>query len=234
MRRIVFCFCLMMACGPLYGQRNDRATQNGGLNRPERASSDLSGRLLDHGGLQGSLSNSRVYEHDLSQMSPRSAVGQELSGHSGREMSALAQERKLERRELRESTRGPAANAAPETASGHPGHTYPENSRRSPEHFTGHDRALQVQLAAVDRMRDRAIETGDADLLARADEFEARIRARFEAPIATPVQAPMDPIVPDPVLAPDPPLDPILPPIDPITGPTDPAALSTDPVGSGQ
>lgn len=47
------------------------------------------------------------------------------------------------------------------------------------EKITGHERALQVQLATADRMRDRALETGDPKMLVRADEYEQKARARF-------------------------------------------------------
>ena len=51
----------------------------------------------------------------------------------------------------------------------------------------GHDRALQNRLAAIDRMRDRAAESGNVALLRRADELErlarehvARVADRLE------------------------------------------------------
>ena len=61
------------------------------------------------------------------------------------------------------------------------------NASRGNVMFTGRDRAvhqaelnLNHRLAQIDRMRDRALASGDAKLLAQADHLEATARAQYE------------------------------------------------------
>ena len=97
---------------------------------------------------------------------------------------------------------------------------HPEQSQRA----TAATRVLRNRLAAIDRMRDRAIETGNLRLLEQADTLAEKARLQFIRMTGTDPQTNSDPDpTPDPV---DPPVQPPTDP-DPLPDPLSPP--STDP-----
>jgi hypothetical protein len=98
---------------------------------------------------------------------------------------------------------------------------------------SGAEHALQARLADIDRMRDKALETGDARLLAEADKLEAEARGHYATQCSNHGQTtaalkhkkhcPGDPPDPPPPL----PLPPSPPPLiePPIVLPRDPAVI---------
>lgn len=85
-------------------------------------------------------------------------------------------------------TQGTAGTTETETGAGEEaGVNLRANASRGNVMFTGRDRAvhqaelnLNHRLAQIDRMRDRALASGDAKLLAQADHLEATARTQYE------------------------------------------------------
>lgn len=84
-----------------------------------------------------------------------------------------------------------------------PGHYPPPHSQR----YTAAQIVLNNRMAAIDRMRDRALEVGDLDMLDHADRLELDARAQYDrmmlgAPEPAPGMEHKSPIHTDPVATP--------------------------------
>lgn len=183
------------------------------------------------GGPSGNIPGRPFEINPRSRPQPQAGIGRRGSPQGvGRPTHAGTRSRPLFARRPSRSwpRRGrPAWAGSQQTPPEQPGQTRPAHPEQS-QRATAALRVLRNRLAAIDRMRDRAIETGNLRLLELADTLAEKARLQHIRmtgidPNPTPDPVPTDPPVPPPT---DPP---VLPPVDPdplpdplLPPPTDP------------
>jgi hypothetical protein len=190
MKRIAVAVGLVLVCGSAFGQRPDNPGRRGDHRPTPAGNSSGTGANQALGGTRVADQGSAARGNGLSRIGDRANLGAGSTNAAPSGMPPTARGNSFDHRHdatQREQGRTHQTTGTPEAGAGGRG-----RSAQAHEHLTGHQRALQVQLAAVDRMRDKALESGNQEMLAKADELEQRIRERF-AGVTLPEIQPMSP-----------------------------------------
>lgn len=181
MSRLAIAVGLAFVCSSVYAQPGAHGPPTTG---PSTTNGQGLTRGSSHLSQQGASARAAGMSRSIEQSSAQSAGfsmhmrgNRSLSGRSASSRSNLSRDDKQ-----KSEKHSSATDAADSTKSA----MRAARARAALEKLTGLERALQVQLATADRMRDRAIETSDPKMLERADEFERKARARFAELTATP------------------------------------------------
>lgn len=135
--------------------------------------------LLVSSGLVGSLlaQGNSASARQAAQARRAARVAERIARQPNPRAAGAARRNDFSRRD--EHRRGRPDGADP--AQSRPGRQLGHDETR----LLGRDNALRRQLAAVDRLRDKALLTGDEALLDRANELEQQIIAQFDQPAET-------------------------------------------------
>ncbi len=166
MQRILLSFALILVCTTVYAQRPDKASRGTEHRQSTAGSSAASGhrngQTQSFGSTQSTNQDTGSRQRETSRSNEQSTLDQGSSSSQSQSHQSFSRGRSSE-------------SPKPEM-----------NETR----LTGKQRALQVQLASIGKMRAKATETGNQEMLARADELERRLREKF-AGVTLPNEQPL-------------------------------------------
>ncbi len=155
MQRILLSFALFLVCTTVFAQRPDKASR-GADHRPSTAgnsaaSGQSSKQTQTFGGTKTTDQDSGSRQRGMNLTREHSDLNQGSSSAESRPNQSFSRGRSLD------------------------SHKPKVNETR----LTGKQHALQTQLASIEKMRVKAEETGNQEMLARADELEKRVREKY-------------------------------------------------------